>query len=177
MSERGEQLAVRVEEKMSEVIRALEGLTEADLRVPSADPKAPTVGGLLAHLDEGTDQVLAWAGGAQGDDAGRTGPGRGPGHAHGHGHGHGGRDGGAAGGPDLAGTITLLRQGRAALAGIVRGLTDEQLGSFPPPARDLTDGSRTLSQVIDFIIDDLTNHLGYLRAALAGDSRLRQEAK
>jgi hypothetical protein len=172
MSERGEELAARLDRQISELAGVLSGLSESDLRAASQDPKAPTTGDLLDHLLGGTALVIGWLGRVS-----QSGPRQehGPGD-HGHGAGHPEAGGGAEGRADPAELVATFRSGGAELVQVVRAFRDEQLDSYPPATPELTDGSRTLGQVIDFVIEDLAGHMRYLNEALATRPGALQEA-
>jgi hypothetical protein len=70
-------------------------------------------------------------------------------------------------GEEVAATMDALRGPGAAFVDAVRGLSDKQLDSFPPPAPSLTDGSKPLGEIVQFISDDLATHRAHLERAIA----------
>ena len=86
-------------------------------------------------------------------------------HDHHHDHDHGGPDGPRA--AEVEATVVALRGPGEAFVEAVRGLSDAQLDSVPPPAESLTDGSITLGEIALFIADDLAAHRAYLQRAIA----------
>jgi hypothetical protein len=168
VSERGDQLADRTEQQISEMIEFLTGLTESDLNAPCRNEGAgSTVGSVAVHIAEGYGQatrVLRAAGFLMGKAAG--GPaqafahlhGHGPAHGHSHGHDH----------PvDLQETIGRLKDDGMTAANLLRGLTDEQLDStLPPIAARFADVTKPLGKIIEGTIDHQAAHLDTMKVAV-----------
>lgn len=182
MTERGNRVAQRFEQQVEYVVELISGLSEHDLRVPCGDPRGHTVGGVVAHLRDGTGQVMRWADTMTPGVSVTAAPAAVP-HAHehsrGHGHGHGHEDGAGAvlTAAERDQVMAALAAGCGALARAVRGLSDEQLDSLPPPAPDLTDGTVPLHKIIDLITDDLASHMRHVEQALAAQPAAGQEAR
>jgi hypothetical protein len=153
VSERGEQLAARLDEQFADVIGLVSGLKQTDLVTACHDPQGHTVGGVLAHLRDGTDLVLGWAAAVTGQPPAASGPGP--------------ANGERAADPTAASTAAALRHGQDELGRTIRALTDEQLDIVPPSAGDLTDGTKQLHEIFDFILDDLRGHASRMKEALA----------
>jgi hypothetical protein len=85
MSKRVDDLLVRADQLNSETIEFISNLTDPDLATPCEDPECPTVGDVVVHLAEGSQQLIGWAAGAlQGQSGGaKVAPGPGNGHSHG----------------------------------------------------------------------------------------------
>ena len=186
MSERAEMLAARLDAEMVGMADFVSGLDSTQLDAACGDPIGATVAHVLTHLREGTDQVRDWAAEVAAGVAATPAPAAGHthdgGHAHdhdaGHAHDHDGghaheHDGGhaAAGGGDVGETAATLRAGAAYLAGMVRGLSDEQLEFTPPASPRLTDGTAPLHAILDFLVEDVAAHRAHLVRALAAERR------
>jgi DinB superfamily len=157
MSERAEQLAAQLDTELTRMVEFLCGLTESQIDAPCKDPQGDTIRHVLAHLREGTDQVVAWARNASGA-------------GHGHSHSHSGDRPTA----DLQQTVAVLRDGQETIVAAVRRLTDEQLDAVPPASPGLADGATPVHRIVAFIAEDVAGHLGHLRTAVedgAGVSR------
>jgi hypothetical protein len=189
MTERGSRTAQRFEQQVESVVTLILGLSEYDLGAPCRDPRGETIGGVVVHMREGTGQVMRWADtmlegvmqapAAQGPGEHSHPHGSGHSHGHDHSHDHSHSHDGSPGAVTLAErdeAMALLAEAGRALGAAVRGLTDSQLDSFPPPAADLSDGTIRLYQVVDFVADDLANHLRYVQDALASRVGGAQEA-
>jgi hypothetical protein len=181
MSERAEQLATQLDTELSRMVEFLTELTSAQLAAPCKDPQGESVRHVLAHLREGTEQVVTWATSAGGDQHHAHGHdhahGHGHAHAHGHPHGHGHAHsheppGLAAGDqPDepsaeLTQTVAVMREGQAVIVSAVRRLSDEQLDAVPPPSPGLADGATPMHRIVAFIAEDVAGHLAHLREAV-----------
>jgi hypothetical protein len=147
VSERAGQLAARLDEQFADVIGLVSGLTRADVAAPCHDPQGHTVAGVLTHLREGTDLVLGWAAVVTGQPIAA-------------------RPDGAGAADPAASTAAALGHGQDELGRAIRALSDEQLDAVPPRAGELTDGTRKLHEIFDFIADDLRGHAIWVRAAL-----------
>ncbi|HJQ02920.1 MAG TPA: hypothetical protein VJ851_15095 [Jatrophihabitans sp.] len=91
-------------------------------------------------------------------------------HDHGHSHHDPSHDRGAPSpkrGEEVAATMVALRGPGTAFVEAVRGLSDPQLDSVPPPAPSLTDGTRPLGEIAQFIANDLATHRAHLERAIA----------
>jgi hypothetical protein len=163
LSGRTDEIMRTVNRVNSELIDQLTSMTAADLQTPCDDPSAATVGAVVAHLREGAPEVFGWLAGIA-DGSVAAAPAK-TGHVHGH-------------SPqpvrsDPAGLMEMVRAGRPVLAGLLSGLTDKQLDSCPPAADGITDGTRTLFEVIMDMADHQAQHLSYLRKALASPAASR----
>jgi hypothetical protein len=167
MGERGEQLALTIEQQSRELLVLLGGLSESDLRASCEDPSGSTVEAVVHHLGEGYDDVLAWlersAWGTPADGPGRPAPPPGPHRQPGP---HGAHLQPGPHGDHLAGQIEHLRDGGVRWAALVRGFGEEQLGKVPPATPGVTDGSKTLAEIVDLLIDHQQAHVTYIRRAL-----------
>lgn len=155
MSTRNEQLATAVEQQSRETIEFLRGLSDADMNEPCADPSGATVGAVVAHLGEGYDQVLGWIESVAGGTAapiGNVGRQHGP-HTH-----------------DTAERIELLRHGGEDWAALLRRFDDGQLDRVPPAAENITDGTRTLGEIMQSMLEHQSAHVEYVRQAVSGRS-------
>jgi hypothetical protein len=188
VSERVSQILIRVDLLNSELIDFVGNLTGPDLRTPCDDPECPTVGDVVAHLAEGSKQVLGWAAvtmkGQPAQPAGNSGTGHthGPGADHDHGpgadHDHGpgaDHDHGAAGHSHAPGAghvhvdeaIEIMQTGWTTSVKMLKNLTDEQLDSVPPNAQGIADGNASLEQILGRMMDHQEQHLNYMKAALS----------
>ncbi len=183
MSDRAERLADRLEQKVGEVMEMSAAVTDEQLRLRCADPKGSTVGAVLSHLREGTDDVLAWA--ARFHDSGGTAAPAAHLHDHDHGHVHDDDDhehdhehdhDHVPDAAEQAGTVAALGRARSVLGGTVRGLSDEQLDYVPPATKDVTDGSLTLEGIVVAIVEDLDKHMAYVAAAVGALAGSRPDA-
>jgi DinB superfamily len=160
VSTRNEQLAILVETQSRKTIEFLSGLSDADLNTSCADPGGATVGAVVAHLGAGYDQVLGWiekvAWGAATPAAG--------GHRHDHGP------------VDLRAQIELLRRGGADWAALLRRFGDEQLDRVPPATEGITDGSKSLAEIMRMMLDHQAIHVNYIRQAVTGTTAAAQPA-
>jgi hypothetical protein len=73
-------------------------------------------------------------------------------------------------------TIVKLKRDGASAVEMVLGLTDEQLATIPPAMGTITDGSKTLDQVVDGIIDHQRAHLESMKKALSQQPESAGEA-
>jgi DinB superfamily len=153
VSTRNEQLAVAVETQSRETVEFLSGLSDADMNAPCADPSGATVGAIVAHLGEGYDQVLGWIEKVAWGTAAPAGTAA---------HRHDPHE------PDLSAQIELLRRGGADWAALLRRFGDEQLDRVPPATEGITDGSRSLAEIMDVMLDHQATHVNYIRQAVAG---------
>jgi hypothetical protein len=181
VSERAEQLATRLDQELSRMIGFVSGLTESQLDAACQDPQGGTVRHVLAHLREGTDQVVAWAASVSPDPS--NGASAAPpvpaahSHAHPHPHAHSHPHPAGPGQPaaDVEQTVGQLRDGGSVIVGAVRGLSDRQLDQVPPATEGLADGATPLHGIVAFIADDVAGHLRYLKAAVGADVRVPQD--
>jgi len=177
MSERGYRIAQRFEWQVEQMATIVSALSADDLLVRCQDPQASTIGGVVAHLRDGTNDVVRWAETTVPRIAGPAGSAQirhSDGHAHGHVH-HDTHPHDHEPGPGTS-VVTLAERdevvanmsgfGRA-LATAVREMTDAQLDACPPAAPGLTDGT-PLHQVMVLMTDDLASHLRHVKVALAG---------
>jgi hypothetical protein len=155
VSTRNEQLASAVEQQSRETIEFLRGLSDADMNEPCADPSGATVGAVVAHLGEGYDQVLGWIESVAGETTAPIGT---VGHRH-EPHAH-----------DTAERIELLRLGGEDWAALLRRVDDERLDRVPPAAENITDGTRTLAEIMQSMLEHQSTHVEYVRQAVAGRS-------
>lgn len=174
MSDRAERLADRLEQKVAEVMEMSAAVTDEQLRLRCADPKGSTVGAVLSHLREGTDDVLAWA--ARFHQSGGTAAPTDHAHVHAHDHPHDHDPDHVPDAAEQAETVAALSRARTVLGGIVRGLSDEQLDYVPPATRDVTDGSLTLDGIVVAIVEDLDKHMAYVAAAVGALAGSRPSA-
>jgi DinB superfamily len=194
VSHRAEQLADRLDTELSHMIEFISGLTEVQLDAACQDPQGATVSHVLAHLREGTEQVVAWAASVRTDRAGASpAPGHGGAHAHSsgalhshaqdgtHSHAHDGTHSHAHDSAHARGgtaiiqvepTLAQLRDGGSIIVDAIRGLSDEQLDAIPPATEGLADGSTPLHSIVAFIADDVAGHLAHLRQAVAATASL-----
>jgi hypothetical protein len=183
VSERAEQLATRLDRELSRMIGFVSGLTESQLDAACTDPQGGTVRHVLAHLREGTDQVVAWAasvsaGPSNGGSAAPAAPAEhahSHSHPHSHAHGHSHPAGADQPAGDMAQTVAQLRDGGSVIVGAVRGLSDQQLDQVPPATEGLADGATPLHGIVAFIADDVAGHLQHLEAAVAAGVRVPQD--
>jgi DinB superfamily len=189
MSERAEELAARLDTELSRMIEFLSGLTDSQLDAACKDPQGATVRHVLAHLREGTEQVVVWAANVA---AKRSGAGNDPSNANEDGsnanldrsNGNGDRSSGGAAAhhpapsvpsdqpnAELEQTVTQLRDGGAVIVGAIRGLTDQQLDFVPPASPGLADGATPLHGIVAFIADDVAGHLDHLTKAVVDSAR------
>jgi hypothetical protein len=177
LSSRANEIVRNVDRTNLELADMLASLTEADLALPCADPSGGTVSEIVAHLSEGAPEVFAYltavvsgsytppapkapADGQHDHDHGHDGQ-------HDHDHGHHGHDGGAT--PqsvDPAAVLELVRARRQIFTEFLAKLTDEQLESVAPVAPGISDGTRTVAEVIDDMIDHQAQHLAYMRESV-----------
>ncbi|KAA2265771.1 hypothetical protein F0L68_04205 [Solihabitans fulvus] len=168
MSQRAEQLAARLDEELSRMGEFVSGLTAAQLDAACKDPRGVTVRHVLDHLREGIDLLLTWSDSVtSGSPAGVDVPAP---HTHAHSHDP------ANAAADVATTVAALREGGSAFVSTVRGLTDQQLDSSPPPTESLTNGSTPLHEIVAFIADDVAGHLTHLKEAVGAGARVHQDA-
>jgi hypothetical protein len=158
-------IAARVEDSYADLIRVVSGLTPAQLAIPCDDHGGDTVGDVAAHLADGARQVLAWVAGgspASTDQASADGASADGASADGAGHDH----------PhvDPAEITALLQRSADTAAGLLRGLTDEQLQAVLPAAPGIADGNTPLEQVIGNMLDHQAHHLAHMEQALARQS-------
>lgn len=151
MGDRTVQLAATVEDASREVVEFFAALDPADLRLPCADPSGGTVGAVLHHLDDGYDMALAWLRAVSTED--------GPAPVA---HQHDSHDNG-----DAAAQVERLRRGGETWTEMVRGFTDVQLDRVPPATEGITDGTKSLADVVLVLVDHQMAHLGHARQALA----------
>ncbi|MGO9082790.1 MAG: maleylpyruvate isomerase N-terminal domain-containing protein [Streptosporangiaceae bacterium] len=174
MRDRTDQIISNVDRVNSELIDFLAHLTDADLATPCDNPAGPTVGAIVTHVGEGSPEVFRWLtsvieGTASPDPA----PSAMDDHAHDHDHEHSREHADGAGHDeqvaqlDPAAMIELMRAGKPVMVGLLSSLTDEQLDRTPPAAAGITDGTRTLFQVISDMVEHQAEHLADMRAALA----------
>jgi hypothetical protein len=157
MSEQARQLAARIEQENARLIDFLSGLTAAELRARCDDHAGSTVGAVAVHLADGARQVLDWMGGEPRAGSGKPAAGDHP-HAH--------------DGPEIpAEVIGLLRQSGAASAALIRGLSDDDLGSVLPAAEGIADGKTPLRQVVVSMLAHQAEHANHMREAVAGRRR------
>jgi hypothetical protein len=155
VTQRSNSIAARVEDSYADLIRVVSGLTPAQLAIPCDDHGGDTVGDVAAHLADGARQVLGWVAGsppastdgASADEAGHD-------HAH----------------VDPAEITALLQRSADTAAGLLRGLTDEQLEAVLPAAPGIADGHTPLEQVIDNMLDHQAHHLAHMEQALGRQS-------
>jgi hypothetical protein len=179
MSKRTDDLLVRADQLNSQTIEFVSKLTDPDLAAPCEDPECPTVGDVVMHLAEGSQQLIGWAAGAlQGKPGGApVAPGPGNGHSHGpegHSHGPAGHSHGPEGhthGSEVGhihkeDAIQVMKRGWMMSAGMLKTLTDEQLDAVPPTAQGISDGNTPLLQIITNMMDHQEQHLNYMKAAL-----------
>jgi hypothetical protein len=145
-----------------ELIDLLATLTEADMPLPCADPSGGTVGEIVAHLSEGAPEVFAYL------TAVVSGSFMPPADTDGHESRHDHTHDTSAPSADPAAVLELVRVRRQMFTDFVGKLTDEQLESGAPAAPGITDGTRTLAEVIDDMVDHQAQHLAYLREAIDG---------
>lgn len=62
--------------------------------------------------------------------------------------------------------LELVRARREIFTEFLAKLTDEQLQSVAPAAPGITNGTRTLAEVIDDMIDHQAQHLAYMRGSM-----------
>jgi len=171
LSSRTDEIIRNLDRANSELVEFLTDVTGPELQTPCEDPSGATVGAIVAHLHEGAPEVFGWLAGvvagsgtaAPAASAGGS-HGREHGHDHGHEHGHGSQ--GSSGDP--AAVIEMMRAGRPLIVDLVSRLTDELLDSRPPAADGITDGTRTLAEVLSDMLDHQAQHVAYMRKALAG---------
>lgn len=154
MSERGIELMTKVGLQLSEMTEFFATLSENDLskpcRVGDADE---TVGALAAHVAEGyhnLGRILQTASHTPNGDASE--------------HGHGRTS--VSGPASLPALVQRLADGKEPI-GRLAGLSAEQLASTPPAIPHLSDGRRTLENVIEDAITHQAEHLAALRQAVA----------
>ncbi|MDX2679233.1 DinB family protein [Streptomyces soliscabiei] len=157
MSKRADELVAKFEQLNSELIGFVSGLTDEQLKARTGDDGGATVGDVLAHLGEGAPEVLAWLTTATDTPAPRHEHHHGHSHSHGHTHHHGN------GRQDI---VQRLNDSLETVVGVLRTLSDEQLGCKPPAAPGITDGSKELGAVIDLMIGHQANHLAHIRQAV-----------
>jgi len=181
VSERAEHLATRLDQELSRMIGFVSGLTESQLDAACKDPQGATVRHVLAHLREGTDQVVAWAASVSADPSnGSSAPSaHSPAHPHSHSHAdahsHSHATGTGRPAADVERTVAQLRDDGSVIVGAVRGLSDQQLDQVPPATAGLADGATPLHGIVAFIGDDVAGHLQHLKAAVAGGVRVPQD--
>jgi len=180
VSERAEHLATRLDQELSRMIGFVSGLTESQLDAACKDPQGSTVRQVLAHLREGTDQVVGWAKGVSAGASSES-PAAPSAHSHSHAHVHththtqSNSPGTGRPAADVEQTVALLRDGGSVIVGAVRRLSDQQLDRVPPPSAGLADGATPLHGIVAFIADDVAGHLQHLKEAVAGGARVSQD--
>lgn len=158
MSERVDQIVAEFERRNAEAIEFISRLNESELTAPCDDPAGTTVGDTVAHLAHGVAPALQWVsvtltGATDESTAAADG-----GHSHGHSDSHG----------DLVGeAVRQLRHWDQTMTSMLRELTDERLDSVPPAAEGITDGNTPLGQILTFLSAHLTEHLEFMKNALA----------
>jgi hypothetical protein len=172
LSSRANEIVRNVDRTNLELADMLASLTEADLALPCADPSGGTVSEIVTHLSEGAPEVFAYLAAVLSGSYTPPAP-KAPidsQHHHDHDHDHDGQhdhDGGAT--PQSvqpAVVLELVRARRQIFTEFLAKLTDEQLESVAPVAPGITDGTRTLAEVIDDMIDHQAQHLAYMRESV-----------
>jgi hypothetical protein len=157
MSERGNQLATKSEKSYTDLIAFLSNLSEADLKAPCADPSGATVGHVAGHLAEGAEMLFSWGGAVL---HGAPVPGGAPTGEHNHSHAN------ITTATQLGDAVALFNRAGTAAISLLRFLTDEQLDSIAPAAEGISDGTLTLEQVIDELMDHQNEHLAFMQEAV-----------
>jgi hypothetical protein len=171
-------IAATIDDKSRELVDFFAGLDRSDLRTACADPNGATVAAVLEHLDEGYDQALGWLRLAAAGALPAAGPPAVPApadhghdhphpHEHPHPHDHEHPHDHDHGGSDVAAATEHLRRGGEVWAEMVRGFTPEQLDLVPPATPGITDGTRSLGDILVDLLDHQMAHLAYARQAVA----------
>ena len=162
MNDRTERLAVTIEQKNEEMLDLLAGLESSDLDRPCADPGGSTVGAVVAHLAEGYGLVLGWIARTTGQetDGQRADASPAP-QTHDHTLHHGEPE------RDVVEHIAQLRAGGAVWAALIRGLADDQLERVPAATPMITDGTQTLADIMEMMVEHQSAHLTYIKEAVA----------
>jgi hypothetical protein len=164
MSERGNALAAKAEKSYADLIEFLQSLNEADLTAPCEDPSGKTVGAVAGHLAEGAEQLFSWGATVL--------HGGGPTGAAPSGHSH--DTAVLSTTTQLNDAVALFNRAGTAAISLLRFLTDEQLDSKPPAAEGISDGSATLAEVIDDLMEHQTEHVRFMRDAVAKQATARE---
>ncbi|WP_433125697.1 DinB family protein [Micromonospora sp. CA-240977] len=164
MSTRNELLIDRFEQLNADLVAFVRDLSTEGLSAPSANGDGSTVGDEIAHLAKGAPEVLGWL--VRTTDTGAPAPQHLHSHPHPHPHQHGSgqHENGAADGDLLAG----MQESLGGAVDVLRKLTDEQLDVVPPAAPGITDGTKSLYQIVDMMIDHQGEHLTHMRSSVAG---------
>jgi len=164
MSERGNELAAKAEKSYAELIEFLQSLNEADLKAPCDDPAGTTVGAVAGHLADGAEHLFSWGatvlhgGGGEGAAPSE--------HSH--------DTPVIATATQLNDAVALFNRAGTAAISLLRFLTDEQLDGMPPAAEGISDGTATLAQVIDELMEHQTEHVRFMRDAVAKQAAARE---
>jgi hypothetical protein len=184
VSVRGDQLVEKTQRQLATTSAFLSGLTSSDLLVFCDDDRGgSTIGSVATHLGSGYGQAVRFlqAVGIMLDDPGTTASQGtrseayamvhgGTGHGHGHGHGHT-----EATVEDLSEMIAQLRLDSESAIDVLVTLSDEQLSLIPPAIGTMSDGRKTLAQVIEDSMDHQMAHLDRMKKSLANSPRSVQE--
>jgi hypothetical protein len=168
VSERVSTILERVDDLNSRTIDFVASLTGPQLRTPCEDPECATVGDVVQHLVEGSKQVMGWAAATLGDPPATATTSADTAEQHGHDHGHDhDHDHGHSHGPvDTVAAIEVMRAAWTASVKMIGNLTDAQLDSVPASTQGIADGSVTLNQILNRMMDHQEQHLTYMTTAL-----------
>jgi hypothetical protein len=172
VGDRGSKLAVEAEQQISMTVEFLSGLSEDDLHIICPDDRGgSTIGSVAVHTGKGYNQAVRFlmalgimlndptATPTSQSEAYRMMHGGGGGHGHDHDHHHDDHV------HDISPTIAQLKADGRTASDVLSKLSDEQLDLVPPAIGTMSDGRKSLADVVAGTVEHQLAHLNRMRQA------------